>query len=62
MGAAITIFFSLLDLLPKLTKTVAAIKDELQRSGEMTPQQVAEMNAKWEAAFASPHWQKEPLL
>ena len=35
-------------------------KDELQRAGEMTPAQGAEMNAKWETAFASPHWVPEP--
>ena len=59
MGAAITILMSLLDLIPKLTKTATAIKAELQRSGEMTPAQVAEVNSKWEAAFASDHWKKE---
>jgi hypothetical protein len=59
MGAAFTILMGILDLLPKLTRTAQTIKDELQRSGEMTPTQTAEMNAKWELAFAADHWKPE---
>lgn len=59
MGVAITALMSLLDVIPKLIKTAGAIKDELQRSGEMTPAQVAEVSAKWEVAFASEHWKPE---
>jgi hypothetical protein len=55
----IGILLSLLDLIPKLTKTAAAIKAELQRTGEMTPEEEAVVNAKWEAAFASDHWKPE---
>jgi hypothetical protein len=59
MGAAVTILMGLLDLIPRLTATVTSMKKELLRSGEMTPAQVAEMNAKWELAFAADHWKKE---
>lgn len=58
-GATVTILLSLLDLIPKLAKTVTAIKGELQRTGEMTPEEVAAVSAKWEAAFASDHWKPE---
>ena len=59
MGAAVTILLSILDLIPKLTATATAMKKELQRAGEMTAEETAAMNAKWELAFASDHWKKE---
>jgi hypothetical protein len=62
MGAAVTILMGLLDLLPRLVATVASMKKELTRTGEMTPEETAAVNAKWEAAFASPHWQKDEVV
>jgi hypothetical protein len=55
----ISILLGILDLIPKLAKTAATIKAELQRTGEMTPEEETVMNQKWEAAFSSPHWQPE---
>ena len=58
----VSILIALLEFIPKLTATVASMKKELIRTGEMSDEEVALMNAKWEAAFASPHWQKEVKL
>lgn len=62
MGATVTILLALLDLIPRLTKTVASMKKELTRTGEMTKEEVAAVNSKWETAFASDHWQTEEEL
>ena len=55
-SAIIALLLGLVEAAPKLLDLIGRLVDQAHRDGELTPDEVAALRARMEAAFASPHW------